>query len=76
MDNRKIRAHTILFTEDCPLSCRYCQLKYEDEYGLYDGQTFEGSISAVFRLGKMIVENNKFVGKSCKGSYMARRIEF
>lgn len=49
--------------------------KVDDKKSIYDGQTFEGSISAVFRLGKMIVEDNKFVGASCKGSYMARRIE-
>ena len=41
IDVREVRAHTILFTEDCPLNCRYCQLKYEDEYGTCQGQTFE-----------------------------------
>ena len=38
---KEVRAHTILFTEDCPLDCRYCQLKYESEYGTCKGQTFE-----------------------------------
>ncbi len=38
---KNIRARTILFTEDCPLECRYCQLKYEDGYGTCEGQTFE-----------------------------------
>ena len=32
IDMNKIRAHTILFTEDCPLDCRYCQLKLEEGY--------------------------------------------
>lgn len=41
MDFKNVRAHTILFTEDCPLDCRYCQLKYESEYGLYENQSFE-----------------------------------
>ena len=40
-DMKNIRAHTILFTEDCPLDCRYCQLKTEDDYGTNKGQTFD-----------------------------------
>jgi organic radical activating enzyme len=47
MDARKVRAHTILFTEDCPLNCRYCQLKYEDDYGVYQGQTFEEILNKI-----------------------------
>ena len=25
--DRKVRVHTIIFTEACPLACRYCDLK-------------------------------------------------
>ena len=36
-----IRAHTILFTEDCPLDCRYCELQLESDYNTCEGQSFE-----------------------------------
>lgn len=36
-----LRAHTILFTEDCPLDCRYCQLKLEEHYHTCGTQTKE-----------------------------------
>ena len=38
---KKIRAHTILFTEDCPLDCRYCELQLESDYNTCEGQSFE-----------------------------------
>lgn len=49
--------------------------KVDDKKSIYDGQILEGSISAVFALGKMIVKDNKFLGKPSSGSYMARRIK-
>ena len=47
MHQQQIRAHTILFTEDCPLDCRYCQLKYEDDYGSCEGQTFDEILNKI-----------------------------
>lgn len=47
MDTTNIRAHTILFTEDCPLDCRYCQLKYEKEYGTCENQTYEEILNKI-----------------------------
>lgn len=32
----KIRILTIIFTEECPLSCRYCFLERQDDYGVFD----------------------------------------
>ena len=43
----KIRAHTILFTEDCPLDCRYCQLKLESDYHKFKTTTFEEILEMV-----------------------------
>ena len=43
----KIRAHTILFTEDCPLDCRYCQLKLESDYHKFKTTTFEEILKMV-----------------------------
>lgn len=33
---RKIQEHTILFTEACPLDCRYCYLKDSKSFGNKD----------------------------------------
>ena len=33
MDNRPIKVRTIIFTEACPLDCRYCDLKNDKEFG-------------------------------------------
>ena len=49
--------------------------KVDDKKSIYDRQILEGCISAVFALGKMIVNDNKFLGKPCNGSYLARRIK-
>lgn len=46
-DFKNVRAHTILFTEDCPLQCTYCQLRLESEYGTCEGQTFEEILNKV-----------------------------
>lgn len=32
----KIRILTIIFTEECPLKCRYCFLERQEEYGTFD----------------------------------------
>lgn len=47
IDMKNLRAHTILFTEDCPLNCRYCQLKLESDYLVYKGQSFEKILEKV-----------------------------
>ena len=47
IDMKNLRAHTILFTEDCPLNCRYCQLKLEADYLVYEGQSFEKILEKV-----------------------------
>lgn len=36
-----VRVHTILFTEACPLNCKYCDLKNGDGFGTMPQLTFE-----------------------------------
>lgn len=38
---KPIRVHTILFTEACPLDCRYCDLKHDLTYGTADQLNIE-----------------------------------
>jgi sulfatase maturation enzyme AslB (radical SAM superfamily) len=35
MDNRPIKVRTIIFTDACPLDCRYCDLKNDKEFGKF-----------------------------------------
>ena len=41
------RVHTILFTEACPLECRYCFLKDDDSYGKDRPMTYEEILEAI-----------------------------
>ena len=41
------RVHTILFTEACPLECRYCFLKDDKSFGTTKPLNFEEILEAV-----------------------------
>lgn len=58
MNRHNIRAHTILFTEDCPLDCRYCQLKLESDYNTCQGQSFEEILAKIHQYDIQDKEDN------------------
>ena len=43
----QIRDHTILFTEACPLNCRYCYLQTDDVFGKAKNMTLEDIIQMI-----------------------------
>lgn len=49
---KPIKTHTILFTEACPLACRYCYLKTSAGYGHYPAMTKERVFELVEKYAK------------------------
>lgn len=43
----QIRDHTILFTEACPLNCRYCYLQTDDVFGKAKNMTLEDILQMI-----------------------------
>lgn len=49
---KKTSVHTILFTEECPVSCRYCHLKDQEGYGCNPMMTKEEVFARVAEIDK------------------------
>ena len=47
-----IRSHTILFTEACPLECRYCYLKDDSNYNSAPNMTYEQVLDQIKQYDK------------------------
>lgn len=52
MTSLPIKVHTILFTEDCPLDCRYCYLKTFDTYHKNKSMTEDEILRAIDKIDK------------------------
>lgn len=52
MKQLPVRVHTILFTEECPLDCRYCHLKSFDTYKKAKPMTKEEIFAAIDKIDK------------------------
>lgn len=48
----KVKSHTILFTEACPLNCRYCYLKDHEDYGKNPPLKEEEILNEIARIDK------------------------
>ena len=53
-----IRVHTILFTEACPLNCKYCDLKNTTEYGTVNYLSFEEIHDEIVKYDKQDTKDN------------------
>lgn len=51
--NKKVKVRTILFTEACPLNCRYCELKNGESFGSHPSMTKEQVFQLVEEFNKI-----------------------
>lgn len=59
----KMKIMTLLFTEACPLKCRYCFLERADDYGKFDEYKKEEIWAAVERFYSSLKEDE--IGRIC-----------
>ena len=82
------KVRTILFTEACPLACRYCYLKDDDAFGEFPALTHEQFIDTVALYDKIdnpdeerqdyysLVASLFYTGSGLKRLYLNMIIDF